>query len=340
MQWHAHEMLFGYSTAIIAGFLLTAIGNWTSRETLTGAALGGLAALWTLGRLALFFASSLPRLLPVLVDASFLPVLAIVCARPIVAAGSRRNYGFLLMLGLLAAANVWAHVGAWHQNIEQVRSAHRVALDVILLMIVVMTGRVVPMFTRNATRLDWIRGVPALELASTLGMVALLVLDVLPTPAPIVGGVAGLAALLLFARMRCWGSVHTAREPLLWILHVGTLWLPLGLLLRALSVATPHVPVSSALHALTAGAIGALTLGMMARVSLGHTGRMLTAPRAMKVAFPCLALAGVLRVSAPLLPGSLYLHLLECAALAWSFAFGLFVVGYFRFLVSPRADGR
>jgi uncharacterized protein involved in response to NO len=340
MQWHAHEMLFGYATAIIAGFLLTAISNWTSRETLSGAPLAALAALWALGRVTLFFADYLPRVLPPVIDLSFLPALAFVCARPILAAHSRRNYGFLAMLGLLCAANVSAHLGAWHQNTEQVRSAHRVALDVIMLMIVVMTGRVVPMFTRNATRLAWIRGLPALEIASVLGMVALLVLDLLPS-APRAGGLlAAVTALMLFSRMRYWGSVHTRREPLLWILHLGTLWVPIGLTLRALSVLTTFVPASSAVHALTAGSLGALTLGMMARVSLGHTGRMLKAPRSMTVAFASLTLAGILRVAAPLLPGAFYLHLLECAALVWSLAFGLFVAGYFRFLVSARVDGR
>ncbi|HEY2406612.1 MAG TPA: NnrS family protein [Polyangiaceae bacterium] len=337
MQWHAHEMLFGFSTAIIAGFLLTAIGNWTSRETLTGAPLGWLAVLWSLGRLALFFAGYLPKWAPALIDLAFLPVLAFCCARPLFASKNRQNYGFLGMLALLGAVNLAAHAGAWTQNLELLRTAHRVALDVIALMIVVVTGRILPMFTRNATRQPWVRGIPALESASAVGLVALLGLDVSASPRA-AAWVAGGTALFVLARMRFWASSHTWREPLLWILHIGAAWVPLGLMLRAISTLTGWLPASSALHALTAGAIGCLTLGMMARVSLGHTGRTLKAPRSMSVAFSCVVAAGVLRVAGPSLP-SHYLQMLELSALAWSAAFGLFVVAYFDVLTTQRVDG-
>jgi uncharacterized protein involved in response to NO len=338
MQWHAHEMLFGFCTAIIAGFLLTAVGNWSGRETAAGWPLAALALLWALGRLAMFFAGQLPRYAPALLDLAFLPALAVTCALPLVAARSRRNYGFIGLLVALSIANGAAHFAALLGDITTVRTAHRAALDVIVLMIVTVTGRVVPMFTRNATRLDWVRSVPSLEQGATVAVLLLALADIWPGGTSRSAAFAAISGVLLLARMRYWGGLRVAHEPLLWILHAGTLWLPLGLLLRAASVLTLLVPASCSLHALTVGAIGSLTLGMMARVSLGHTGRMLRAPRGMTASFLCLVAAGLVRVGAPLLPSSEYLVALTVAAGAWSSAFGLFLVSYWTILVSPRAS--
>src|SRR6188768_4150494 len=338
MQWHAHEMLFGFSIAIIAGFLLTAVGNWTGRETAIGWPLAGLAALWAAGRGALFFAEHLPRYAPALIDLAFLPALALACALPVVAVRNHRNYGFIALILGLWVANGVAHFAALQGDLATVRTAHRVALDAIVLMTVLVTGRIVPMFTRNATRVDSIRSVRSLDIGSIAAVLALTLADVGSVASGLSAAFAAAAGVLLLARMRFWGSLRTAQQPLLWILHLGTLWLPLGLLLRAASALTPVIPESSSLHALTAGAIGLLTLGMMARVSLGHTGRMLTLPRGMQASFLCLLAAGLIRVAAPLLPGSQYLLALTVATVAWSAAFALFVVRYWTILCSPRAD--
>jgi uncharacterized protein involved in response to NO len=327
-------MVFGFTVAVIAGFLLTAICKWTNRETVRGGPLAALGALWLAGRLAVFFGEALPKALPAVIDLAFLPAVAIACARPIVATKNRRNYAFLVMLGLLAAANFASHLGALRGELALIRGAHLFAIDVVGLMMVVMTGRVVPMFTRNGARLDFVRGIPWLEKAAALGFGALLVLQLLPLSPSVVGFLSALVSILLLARIRFWGSLHTAGEPLLWILHVGVLWLPLALMLRALSLLGAPVPAASALHALTAGAIGALTLGMMARVSLGHTGRMLKAPPSMLVAFAAVSLAAVVRVAGSFMPTALYLHALELAAGFWALAFGLFCVSYFRVLTS------
>ncbi|HKO46581.1 MAG TPA: NnrS family protein [Polyangiaceae bacterium] len=338
MQWHAHEMLFGFCSAIICGFLLTAVSNWTGRETATGWRLAALAVLWLLGRLAMFFAEQLPRYLPAVLDLALLPALAVSCALPLILARSQRNYGFIGLLLGLSLANGIAHSAALLGDLATVRIAHRVALDVIVLMLVLVTGRIVPMFTRNAVRLAWIRSVRSLELGSIAALLVLTVTDVWLPLNRFSAASAGAAGVLLLARMRFWGSSRTGGEPLLWILHVGTLWLPLGLLLRAASPLTPLALESSSLHALTAGAIGLLTLGMMARVSLGHTGRMLRAPLGMNAAFLCLLAAGLVRVVAPLLPSSQYLAALTLATVAWSAAFALFLARYWTILVSARAD--
>ncbi|MEO7035903.1 MAG: NnrS family protein [Polyangiaceae bacterium] len=340
MQWHAHEMLFGFSCAIIAGFLLTAVGNWSGRETVTGWPLGALVGLWALGRAAVFFAARLPRLIPALLDVSFLPALAIACALPLFAARSLRNYGFVGLLFGLATANAAAHGYALHGDLESVRLAHHFALNLIVVLLVGMTGRVVPMFTRNATHLAWIRAIPLLERGSLAALILLALCDLVPRASPLSAAVSAVGAAFLLARMRFWGTQHTARQPLLWILHVGTLFIPLGLLLRVLAFAVPSVPLGSSLHALTAGAIGSLTLGMMARVSLGHTGRLLTPSRGVTWAFLSLVSAAVVRVGAPFFPGSWYFGALTVAAALWSSAFALFLFAYAKILFSARADAR
>jgi len=338
LHWHAHEMLFGFSTAIIAGFLLTAVRNWTGRETVTGWPLAGLAALWVLGRVCFFFAARLPPVLTASVELGFLPLLAAICARALLAAQSRRNYGFIALLLGLTTANGVAHWSALHGDLASVHAAHGVALDIIVLMLVLVTGRVVPMFTRNATQLAWIRGEPRADRAA-LAVVALLTLsDIWPSARWLSATLAGVAAALLVARMRYWGSRHTGQDPLLWLLHVGVAWLPVGLLLRVGAALSPHIPTSSALHALTAGAIGSLTLGMMARVSLGHTGRLLRAPRGMTIGFWCLVGASLVRVAAPFLPSAQYLAALTVAASAWSSAFVLFLLSYGKILLGARAN--
>jgi uncharacterized protein involved in response to NO len=346
MQWHAHEMLFGFTTAVIAGFLLTAITNWTGRRTATGAALGALGLLWLLGRAAMLFLSRAPRVAAA-ADGAFLPVLTVVCAIPILAARDRRNYPFIGILVVLSALNALAHRAALQADLTQVRDIHALALDLIVLVMVLVTGRIVPSFTRNATGIASTGTNRTLEGASALAVLAMLVADTLRAalaPAPMLvastAALSLLAAALLAVRMRRWGSWQARRDPLLWILHLGSAWLPVGLLLRAGSLVFAVVPAGSALHALTAGAIGCLTLGMMARVSLGHTGRMLRASRATVVAFVCVAVAGVVRVLAPLVPSVLYLPVLDLAGAAWSSAFLIFLFGHVRILVTARADAR
>ncbi|MBX3263979.1 MAG: NnrS family protein [Labilithrix sp.] len=337
--WHAHEMIFGFTTAVVAGFLLTAVGNWTQRETATGLLLGSLCALWALGRAAMS-TSVLPPGVVAVVDLSFLPALAIVLARPLLAANNRRNFVMLGLLGALFAANAMTHAGALGSAPGWERRGGLVAVDVIVVLMLIIAGRVVPMFTRNATRREEIRSIPALDALAVGSMAALAVADVFTTPPPlVVAALSGAAAAFGAARAVTWGSRHTLRVPLLWILHVGYLWIPIGLALRALGAAAGGVYALMATHALTAGAIGALTLGMMARVSLGHTGRPLEAPRPVAWAFAILTAGAAVRVAAPLAPERYFLALALAGGL-WAAAFAVYAVAYAEILVSPRADGR
>lgn len=338
--WHAHEMLFGFAVAVIAGFLLTAVGNWTSRETAVGGLLAALAGLWIAGRVVVLFADRLPRPLVAGLDLAFLPALALSCARPMLATQNKRNYQFVGMLALLFVANLAMHLDALGVAPGFVRKGAWLATYVVILMIVVMTGRIVPMFTRNATGQKSIRNLPRLDLAAEVGVLATAIADIASLDERGVAALAALAGALVLGRSFTWGTRHTWRDPLLWILHAGHAFVALGLFLRGATLLTPAVNASAALHALTAGAIGSLTLGMMARVSLGHTGRMLAVRPVISVAFAAVVLAALVRVFGPLGGSTAYRHSMTTAGVLFALAFAAFLWVYVPVLSSPRVDGK
>lgn len=340
--WHAHEMVLGFTTAILAGFLLTAVGNWTGRETAVGGPLAALFALWIAGRFAVSFAAVLPRGVPALLDLAFLPALGVVLARPLVATKNRRNFVMLGVLAALAACNVVMHADAlgYLGGTGAGRHAALVAVDVVVFVIAVMAGRIFPMFTRNATGVATIASRPRLDAAALAGLGALTLVDAVRPEHALGALLSALAAVLLVARASRWGSRHTPRVPLLWVLHLGYAFLPLGLALRALAFATPLVPASAATHALTAGGIGLVTLGMMARVALGHTGRKLEVGHMVTTSFALVALAALVRVMGPIVAASHYLGVVEISGVLFSVGFAIYALTYARICASPRVDGK
>lgn len=338
--WHAHEMIYGFAAAIIAGFLLTAVANWTKRETAVGAPLAALCLWWLLGRVVMSAPELVPRPVPLLVDGTFLPALAVVLARPLIAAGSRRNYVMLVVLAALSAVNVLMHLDALGVVTGFQRRGSFVAVDIVVVLMLVIAGRVVPMFTRNATGVASIRSWTWLDRFAIGAMALLAVLDAVAADLVAVPFVALAAGVLAAARAVPWGARYSAREPLLWILHVGYAWIPIGLILRGVSAFTRAVPVSGAVHALTVGAIGSLTIGMMARVALGHTGRPLKSPPLATAAFVLMTLAALARVVVPIAAPPAYFASVATAGGLWAAAFALYVAGYARVLASPRADGK
>ncbi|MFZ5479565.1 MAG: NnrS family protein, partial [Myxococcota bacterium] len=287
VHWHAHEMIHGFTVAVLAGFLLTAVGNWTGRETATGKRLGGLALGWLAGRVALLV---VPGWAATVVDLAFLPALAAVIAGPIWRAKNYRNAAFPVLLLVLWAANLAAHLDAHGVLPGAAATANRAAVHVVVVIILVVTGRIVPMFTRNATGAAEIRSLPALDRVAIGATGALAVAQLVPGAGVVEAALAGVAAVAVAGRAWGWGARHTLRDPLLWVLHAGHGWVAVGLALHALA-ARDLVPRALALHALTAGSIGMLTLGMMARVALGHTGRPIRARPVMGVAFAALLVA-------------------------------------------------
>jgi uncharacterized protein involved in response to NO len=341
VAWHAHEMIFGFVVAVIAGFLLTAVANWTQRETLTGAPLLALAALWLLGRVAMIVPERLPDAVPALVDLAFLPMLILVLARPLIASKNYRNFVMLAILSALFAANLVVHLeGLAVLPVGSARRACLAGIDVVLLIMLIISGRVFPMFTRNATGATSIRSITALDVACIAAMALLTVLDAFFPQTRLVACAAGFTGTLAAARALHWGAQYSLRQPLVWILHAGYAWLVLGLLLRASAGFDLGVAGSLATHALTVGAVGSLTLGMMARVALGHTGRPLVATPAMTWAFTAINAAALARTIAPLAAPQWYFVTLMAAGVLWTSAFLLFVVVYAPVLIRPRSDGK
>jgi uncharacterized protein involved in response to NO len=340
--WHAHEMLFGVVAAAIAGFLLTSVPVWTGARALEGGRLAALFALWLAGRVAMGLAGRLPDELVAAIDLAFLPALAIVLAQSLVPARQVRNLGFLAVLAALAAVNAAVHAQALGAALPASR-ALRSAVDLVIVLVVVIGGRITPAFTRNALRLRGIdaevTSLPWVERGAVAGVVALAAADLLAPRSATTGALAGFAAACTAGRMARWQTRRVLGDPLLLSLHAGLFWVPVGLALVALSDLGGRVPPQAGLHALTAGAMGAMLLAVMTRVSLGHTGRPLRLPRGAALCYALVhagALARVLSAALPAAPA----WLLLAAGILWGSAFALFAALYAPILLRPRVDGR
>lgn len=338
INWHTHEMLFGYATAVIAGFLLTAVRNWTGQDTATGNALGLLAGLWLLGRLLPWLPGT-PGALIAVFDLTFLPLLAIVLIRPVWLGQNKVNRIFPLLLGAMAGANLLVHSQSLGWTTTGAGRGTALMLDLLLLLIAVVGGRVLPFFTEKAVAESRPRRMPWLDRAGFGLLLALALAHLLDAPAPITGGLAITAGLAQAGRWLLWTHPGLFRIPLLWVLHAGYGWLVAGLLLQGLA-RFGLLPVSVATHALTTGAVGVFTLGMMARVALGHTGRDLHPSGALVVAFWLINLAAAVRVLGPWLMPSWYVGWLMLAGLLWVISFASFVFVYTPILLRSRIDGR
>jgi uncharacterized protein involved in response to NO len=332
--WHVHEMLFGYLAGVVAGFLLTAVPNWTGRLPVTGWSLGGLFALWAAGRLAGFAppAFAVPA---AILDSAFLIVFAAVIWREVLAAGNRRNLPVCLLVSLLACANVAFHLQGLAPSVGPF--AQRAAVAVICGLIALVGGRVTPSFTTNWTNARNLSPGPTPfnrfdQLA--LGLTGLALAGWVAAPdRPEVGALLLVAGGASLGRVIRWRGWKAAAEPLVWILHLGYLWLAIGLsLLGAAALAPDLFPATAGLHGLTAGAMGVMTLAMMTRSTLGHTGQPRVADRWTLWLYLAVNLGACLRVAAPFAT-NLTPQLLGLAAAAWSIAFGLFVVRYGPMLV-------
>lgn len=346
--WHGHEMIFGFVAAAIAGFLLTASPVWSGGPALVGGPLASLFVLWVLGRIAFAAADVLPAGVLALIDVAFLPAVAGVVVRTLRGSGQTRNYGVAGIVAVLALANAAMHAEALGLATGVASRALRFAVDVVVLLLVVISGRITPAFTRNGLRGAGSEAVvvvrPAL-VQGTIGLVAAMALIRLVLGAGVASGtLAGLAGLGVLVQLAGWQTWAVRREPLLWSLHAGSLWLGVGLLLVACSDAGLfRVPPSAGLHALTAGAMGSSILAVITRVSLGHTGRPLVLPSGIVACYVLVHLAALTRVVASLaggFSGSAYHALLVTSALAWGLAFLGFLVRYAGILIQPRPDGR
>ena len=340
LSWHRHEMLFGFVGAVIAGFLLTAIPNWTGRLPIAGPPLAALFGLWVGARLVLLFSQLTGPAFPALLDVGFYLVLAGLAAREVLAA-KNRNLPIVLLLLLFGAANAADHAGA-AGLIADVDIGVRAAISIVVLMISLIGGRIVPSFTRNWLAKNGVReGLPGqpgrYDLAAIAVTAASLLVWVALPSSRVAGALLIAASLLQIVRLVRWGGVRARRDPLVLILHVGYLWVPVGLLLLGMSLLGTTVPTSAAIHALTAGAMATMILAVMTRASLGHTGRELRADGPTVLIYALITLGALLRVAAPL-EWIDYVWGMRVAAIAWGGAFLGFVLFYGPVLLSARVD--
>jgi len=333
--WHAHEMLFGFVMAAIAGFSLTAVSTWTGRPPVRGSRLAALLAAWLLGRSALLWVSGLPSWLSLLLDLLFPVGLALVFAHEVIAGRSRRNLPIVGIVLLLAVLNLGYHLGRSTGSPEMQSLVLYLALHTVLVLVTVVAGRIVPSFTANwltargSTRLP--RPVSALDPLVILATVATGVAASTGGNPVVTGLLALVTALLHGQRLAHWRGLATRSEPLLFILHIAYGWFPVGYSLLALSALTPWLPATAAVHALAMGVIGSMILAVTTRVALGHTGRPLQAARLTVIGYSLFSLAVVARVIGPLTGGA-YMHWIDMAATGWIASFALFLWVYWPIL--------
>lgn len=344
VSWHAHAFLFGYLGAVIAGFLLTAVPNWTGRLPIVGWPLGGLAVLWLLGRLAVSVSEGVSPLLVALADLAFPVALALVLAREIIAGRNWRNLIVLAMLTVFTLGNAVFHWEAAQGGMPAQGMGLRIALGAAIMMIGVIGGRGVPSFTRN-----WLvkRGAgrlpaPPMQRFDKLALLVLLgalILWVLWPAARITGVALSVAGLVHLLRMARWAGDRTGAEPLVWVLHAGYAFVPLGALGLGAALLWPGVVgLAAAQHLWMAGAVGVMTLAVMTRATLGHSGQVLTAGRGTQAIYALMILSVLARLAAGLVPGQAgALHML--AGAGWLGAFGLFAVIYGGLHLRPLARG-
>lgn len=340
LSWHIHAMLFGFVLAAIAGFILTAVPNWTGRRPIQGSALAGLVALWSLGRAACFVSAYLPLWLAAALDVAFPLVLCTVAAREIVAARNWRNLMMPFPIGVLGIADLLAYLERAGFSVLAGLS-WRLAIVAIIALVSAIGGRIIPAFTRN-----WLvkRGHSALPAAhGPIDSIALATLHTgllgwafFPT-SRLVGAVLLLGAAFNVLRLARWRGTATLREPLLAILHVGYAWVVIGAGLLGGSLLTAAIPASAAIHALMAGAVGTMVVAVMTRVARGHSGRPLEADHITTLIYVMILLAGVTRVAAAFVDIS-FMDLLNISALLWVASFLIFAWRYWPMLIWPRID--
>jgi len=333
LAWHAHEMVFGFAPAVIAGFLLTAAANWTGRTTATGGALAALAGLWLAGRVGIATGTAAGAV----VAAAFLPALAIVIARPILASRNQRNYGVVAVLATLATfdatyllAGFGAIDGVWQ------RAAAQGALGVVALLVAFIGGRVIPAFTANAVPDARPRRILALDAAALGGLALLAALDVASAAGwswpGLVPALCAVLALLHALRLALFEPWKTRHNRLLVALPLGYLWIVVYLAMRASGSSL------LATHALTVGAIAGMMIAMMTRSALGHTGRALTAGPFETTALLLVHVAALVRVVGPAIDAGAYAIWIGVSSVLFAAAFVTFLVRYVPILFRARVD--
>ncbi len=342
--WHIHEMIFGFGCAIVAGFLLTAIQNWTGVRGAQGRTLLVLFLLWLTGRLVLLMPSIFSDTLTTIIDLSFLPAVAYVLAKPIIATKQYNNLFFVPLLLLFTLANLEMHLAIYFPQTFTITYAGYAGVMLVTFLMSVMAGRVAPMFTANGTKTAKVTPLPWLDKITNgslaIAMFSLLLEPIIGFSQQFFGIILIIAGLFQTMRWLRWRPWITLGVPLLWSFHFAIKFIAYGLIILGASYLIPEIPSSHMWHLLTVGGMGGLILAMISRVSLGHTGRPLLAPKAMTAAYFFITLAAIIRAFGPwALPEKTVLFI-DISGTFWLFAFGIFVITYAPMLMSGRKDGR
>lgn len=336
VSWHAHEMVYGFSMAIVAGFLLTAVANWTGGAPVRQIHLMFLCALWIAGRIAMGVDLGLPAWCIAAIEVSFVPALAVSLAVPLLRSWSRRNFVFLTLLSALFACDVWFFLRG------DIVALHA-AVMTILMMVSLIGGRIIPAFTvaglRRRSIMAFQTDQSKLDMAALLSLLAVTLCMVFAPETRLLGVAAALSGVIHGLRMRHYHTKGAFAEPLLWILHAGYAWLVTGLFLLALA-GFGVLDTKAVIHALTAGCIGSMTLGMICRVTLGHTGRELKIGTLTVLSFYAIQLAAVMRVFGPVLAPVYTTEWIIASAGLWVLCFAAYLVSYAGMLFAPRPDGQ
>ena len=336
-------MLFGFIASAIAGFLLTAVPSWTGQKGYAGAPLVALALVWLIARLMISSSWLWPPILTAAADLAFLPLLAVLVVVPL-ARQRNRNTPLLLVLGLLWSTNLVFHFAVIRNNPPLARHALMLGIDIVLILVTVIGGRIVPTFTTAALRQQGIQSALQSRLVLTVMAVGIMVLiavgDVFWPETRIAGVFAGIAAVVQGLRLLQWKSLQTLRQPIVWILHLAYAWLPLGLGLKAAALLGRYAIGAFWLHALTIGTLATMITAVMTRASLGHTGRALVVHPLTTVGYVMLTAAALVRVFGLTALRLSYPQVVILTASFWTMSFALFVGVYAPILCGPRADGK
>jgi uncharacterized protein involved in response to NO len=345
MLWHAHEMVFGFLAAAVAGFLLTAVPNWTGVAPLRGFRLALLFALWVAGRIGAWtVAGDAPAIFAIL-DIGFLPALATWAGWAILERRLVRNLPLVGLLVVLSGANLAIHldaIGTWQ---GAARPALHLAIGIVTVLITIIGGRIIPAFTQNALRNAGLRielaGKPVLDKAAILSALLCFLAVAAGLSDLKVAGLAASAAILNFVRLLGWRPLATIGMPIVWVLHLGYAWLVAGFALWAISAGLGIGTQDMALHAITLGAFGTMILAVMSRASLGHTGRPIRADGWLILAYTLVSFAAAGRaIVGPILGGGIERDLIGVSGALWASGFAVFFVRFLPILAFVRPDGR
>jgi uncharacterized protein involved in response to NO len=340
-DWHIHEMLYGYLPAVIAGYLLASIPNWTGRFPLQGRPLLGLVLVWIAGRLAVSMSAWTGWALAAVIDLGFLALIAAAVGREIVVGRNWQNLKVLAVVAALFIGNLSFHLEA--HLASHVEHGARIGVAAIVVLVMLIGGRLVPSFTRNWLARENPGRMPAsfgrFDLGSTIVAGLALAIWIAAPEALATGFLLVVAGLLQAFRMARWAGDRTTGESLVLVLHLAYAFIPVGFFLVGLAAFSPAIPASAGIHAWSGGAFGTMTLAVMSRVSLSHGRRVATASPALRLIFALVLVAALARIAAALVP-YVAMALLGVATLCWSTAFLGFCAAFWNLLTKPKSGPR